>query len=338
LSTDSHKEVPLKVLVTGGTGFVGTHLVNALQRRGHAVSVLVRRPEAARNRYNHPVESVPGNVLEPASLASAAAGKDAVIHLVAIIHEKGPQTFDRIHREAVENVLAAMRSAGVKRLLHMSAMGVAEDGPSVYSRTKAAGEKAVRASGLHWTIFRPSLIFGPGDGFVSLLAPIVKKNPGFIPVIGPGTTRFMPVSVHDVARVFSAALEKPETAGKTFEVGGTETVTLNELYRTIAAAVGKPRKPLLHLPLWYGRLLARFFETAAGWGVMPAPPLTRDQLASLSRDNTADVSETDRVFGGPWQPFREAIRESLGGGRRHDPRSGIGGEVDLEPVAVLRIQ
>jgi uncharacterized protein YbjT (DUF2867 family) len=277
-------------------------------------------------------------VLEPASLASAAAGKDAVIHLVGIIHEKGPQTFDTVHRQGTENALAAALSAGARRFLHMSAMSVAEDGPSMYSRTKAAGEKAVRASNLEWTIFRPSLVFGPGDGFVSLLAPIVKKNPGFIPVIGPGTTKFMPVSVHDIARVFAAALDKPETAGKTFEVGGPETVTLNELYRAIAAAVGKPRKPLLHLPLWYGRLLARVFEAAAGWGILPAPPLTRDQLASLSRDNTADVSETDRVFGGPWQPFREAIRESLGSGRRHDPRSGIGGEVQLERVAMLRVR
>jgi uncharacterized protein YbjT (DUF2867 family) len=324
--------------VTGGTGFVGTHLVNALQRRGHAVAVLARRAEAARNRYNHPVEAVAGNVLEPASLVSAARGRDAIIHLVAIIHEQGLQTFDSVHRTGTENAVAAAQAAGVRRFLHMSAMGVAEDGPSVYSRTKAAGEAAVRGSGLDWTIFRPSLVFGPGDGFVSLLAPVVRGNPLFIPVIGPGTTKFMPVSVHDVARVFASALEKPETVGKSFEVGGPETVTLNELYRAIAAAVGKPGKALLHFPLWYGRILARVFEGASRWGILPAPPVTRDQLASLSRDNTGDISETERVFGGPWQPYRGAIRESLGSGRRHDPRAGIGGEVELERVAVLRVQ
>ena len=324
--------------MTGGTGFVGTHLVNALQRRGHKVAVLARHAEAARNRYNHPVEAVTGNVLEPASLLSAARGRDAIIHLVAIIHERGSQTFDAVHRTGTENAVAAAQAAGVRRFLHMSAMGVAGDAPSVYGRTKAAGEQAVRGSGLDGTIFRPSLIFGPGDGFASLLAPVVRKNPMFIPVIGPGTTKFMPVSVHDVARVFVSALEKPETIGKSFEVGGPETVTLNELYRAIATAVGKPRKPLLHLPLWYGRLLARVFESAAGWGMLPAPPVTRDQLASLSRDNTGDISETERVFGGPWQAWREAIRESLGSGRRHDPRAGIGGEVELERVAVLRVQ
>ena len=130
------------------------------------------------------------------------------MHLVGIIHEKGDQTFDRVHREATENVLVAAQAAGAKRYLHMSAMGASEDSPSEYGRTKAAGEKAVRASSLDWTIFRPSIVFGPGDGFVSLLAPIVRSNPGFIPVIGPGTTKFQPVAISDVARLFADALEK----------------------------------------------------------------------------------------------------------------------------------
>src|SRR6185503_2254356 len=128
-------------------------------------------------------------------------------------------------------VVAAAQAAGVRRLLHMSAMGSSEDSPSEYGRTKAAGEKAVRASRLAWTVFRPSIIFGPGDGFVSLLAPIVRKNPGFIPVIGPGTTRFQPVSIYDVTRVFADALEKPDTAGQTYEVGGTDVLTLDDVYR-----------------------------------------------------------------------------------------------------------
>src|SRR5262249_47605438 len=194
-------------------------------------------------------EPVTGDVLDPASIAAAASGCDAVVHLVGIIHEKGAQTFDRIHREAVQNVLAAMGSARGGRLVYMRAMGRAADSPSEYGRTKAAGEAAVRQSGLDWTVFRPSIQFGPGDGFVSLLAGIVRGNPGFIPVIGPGTTRFMPVSVYDVARVFADALEKPETIRGAYELGGPETFTLNEIYREIAAAIGKPAKPLVHLPL-----------------------------------------------------------------------------------------
>ena len=328
----------MKILVTGGTGFVGTHLVNALLRKGHDVAVLERRPGAARNRYNRPVEGVAGDVLDAASLESAVRGRDAVLHLVGIIFEKGDQTFDRMHREAPGNVVAAMRAAGVRRLVHMSAMGSFEDGPSEYSRTKAAGEKLVRESGLDWTVFRPSVVFGPGDGFVSLLAGVVRRNPLFIPVIGPGTTRFQPVSVYDVARVFADALEKPETSGRAFEVGGPQTFTLNEIYREVAAAVGKARKPLLHLPLWWGRFLAGRFESAARRGWIDAPPLTRDQLKSLARDNVADLSDTVAVFGATWRELRPGIREYLPAGREHDPRFGTGREVDLEPVRVIRVR
>ncbi len=328
----------LKILVTGGTGFVGTHLVNALLRRGHEVAVLARRPGASRNRYNRPVEGVPGDVLDPASIQNAARGRDAVVHLVGIIAEKGDQTFDRMHREAAGNVVEGMRAAGVRRLLHMSAMGSFDDSPSEYGRTKAAGEALVRASGLDWTVFRPSVVFGPGDGFVSLLAEIVRRNPLFIPVIGPGTTRFQPVSVYDLARIFADTLEKPETVGRAFEVGGPRTFTLNDIYREIAAAVGKARKPLVHLPMWWGRFLAGRFEAAARRGWIDAPPLTRDQLKSLERDNAADLTDTLAVFGGPWHELRPGIREYLPAGRPHDPRFGTGREVDLEPVRVLRVR
>ena len=328
----------LKILVTGGTGFVGTHLVNAFLRRGHAVAILERREGAARNRYNRPVEGVAGDVLDAASIARAARGRDAVVHLVGIIAEKGDQTFDRMHREAAGNVVEGMRTAGVRRLLHMSAMGSFDDSPSEYGRTKAVGEKLVRASGLEWTVFRPSVVFGPGDGFVSLLAGIVRRNPFFIPVIGPGTTRFQPVSVYDVARIFADALEKPETAGRAFEVGGPQTLSLNEIYREIAAAVGKARKPLVHVPIWWGRFLAGRFEAAARRGWIDAPPLTRDQLKSLERDNVADLTETLAVFGGTWRELRPGIREYLPRGREHDPRFGTGREVDLEPVRVIRVR
>ena len=328
----------MNVLVTGGTGFVGTYLVNGLEKRGHRVAVLERRPGAARNRFNRPVEAVPGDVRDRESLAAAAAGRDAVVHLVGIIEERGAQTFDRMHREAAENVVAAMKTAGVRRLLHMSAMGSFPDSPSEYGRTKAAGELVVRDSGLDWTVFRPSIIFGRGDGFVSLLAQIVRRNPLFVPVIGSGETRFQPVSVHDVARVFGEALEKPETVRAAYEVGGPDVLTLNGIYREIAAAVGKPRKPLVHLPLWWGRFLAKRFENASRRGWLDHAPLTRDQLASLGRDNVGDIGPTTAVFSGPWRSFRPGIREYVRPERSRDPRFGIGAEVDLEPVRVIRIR
>jgi uncharacterized protein YbjT (DUF2867 family) len=330
-------EVRVRVLVTGGTGFVGTYVVNRLLHRKHGVAVLARDVSKTRNRYSGPVEGVSGNVLDPPSLSAALVGRDAVVHLVGIINEKGDQTFDRMHREAVVNVVGAARAAGLRRYVHMSAMGSSEDSPSEYGRTKAAGEAAVRASGLDWTIFRPSIIFGPGDGFVSLLAPIVRRNPAFVPVIGPGTTKFRPVSVYDVARLFADALEKNETIGRSFEVGGPEVFTLDEVYREIAAAVGKPKKPLVHFPLWYGRILAAAFEWLARRGIFADPPLTRDQLRSLSRDSAADVSDTVETFGGDWRRFGPGIREYLHAGK-HDPRSGIGDEVELERRANFRIR
>ena len=307
----------MKIAVTGGTGFVGGYVVNELLRRGHEVRVVARRPDEARSRFNRPVPAEPGSVSDVDSLRRAFAGVDAVVHLVGIINESEGVSFDAVHRQGTENVVAAARTAGARRLVHMSAMGSAPDAPSEYGRTKAAGEEAARRSGLDATVFRPSIIFGPGDGFVTLLARIVRANPGFIPVIGPGTVRFMPVSVREVARLFADAFDKAESIGKVFEVGGPETLTMNEICREIAAAVGKPRKPLVHFPLWYGRILA------AAMAVLPDPPLTADQLRSLSRDNVGDISATTVVFGPPATRFADGIREYVHAKSRHDPRIGI---------------
>jgi len=307
----------MKVAITGATGFVGRFVVNELQRRKHDVQVLARREGSARSYFNFPVREVSGDILRPESLGPLVSGCDACIHLVAIIDESEGSTFDRVNHQGAANVARACAEAGVDRLVHMSAMGSSPSSPSEYGRTKALGEEAVRVAGGRWTIFRPSIIFGPGDGFVSLLARIVRLNPFFIPVIGPGTVRFMPVSVRDVARLFADALERPEALGRAFEVGGPETWDMNAIVREIAAALGKPRKPLMHFPLWYGRLLA------AAFSVLPKPPLTRDQLRSLAVDNVADTAGTDELFGPCARKFAEGIREYLRPRSRHDPTIGI---------------
>jgi uncharacterized protein YbjT (DUF2867 family) len=307
----------MRVAVTGGTGFVGTAVVNELLRRGHGVRVVVRDPEKARSRFNHPVETASGDILDPASLGRALGGCQAIVHLVGIIVENRRQSFDAVHRQGTENVLAAAARAGAGRLIHMSAMGSSLTSPSEYGRTKAMGEEAVKKSSLDWTVFRPSVIFGPGDGFVTLLARIVRSSPLMIPVIGRGETKFMPVSVRDVARLFADALEKPAASRRSFEVGGSAVLTMNEIVREIAAALGRPRKPLVHLPVWYGRILATAMR------VLPHPPLTHDQLSSLSVDNVGDTGPTLEIFGGTYLDFKPGIREYLRPRSRHDPMVGI---------------
>lgn len=307
----------MKVAVTGATGFVGRNVVNELLRRGHAVTVSARHPDLVRSRFNWPVRAVSGDILDPKSLEAAFSGSDAVIHLVGIINTSGGHSFDEIHRQGTENVVVAARRAGALRYVHMSAMGSSPTSPSEYGRTKAAAEDAVRRSKLGWTILRPSIIFGRGERFATLLAGVVRANPGFIPVIGKGTTKFMPVSVLEVARIFAGALEKPESEGRSFEIGGPEILDMNAIYREIAAALGTPRKPLVHLPVWWGRLLALVLER------LPAPPLTRDQLRSLAADNVGDIEPTSALFGPPVLRFGTGIREYIRPRSRRDPTIGI---------------
>ena len=311
----------MKVAVTGATGFVGRYVVNELLRRGHSVRVLTRGSEA-RSRFNHPVEAVRGDIADAATLAPLASGCEAVVHLVGIINESEGASFDQVHRQGTENVVVAASRAGVQKYVHMSAMGASPSCPSEYGRTKAMGEEAVKRSRLDWTIFRPSVIFGPGDGFVTLIARIVRRNPGFIPVIGPGTVRFMPVSVRDVARLFADALEKPDASRLSFEAGGPETFTMDEIYREIAAALGKGGKPLVHFPVGFGYLLAAAMSLVPRW-VLREPLLTRDQLRSLSQDNVGDTAATVSTFGPLERDFRVGIREYIRPKSNHDPTIGI---------------
>ena len=209
------------VLVTGGTGFVGRSVVAALLRRGHQVRCLVRSGSAHRLADQPGATAVPGDVTDPGSLPAALAGSEVLVHLVGIIRERPGHgvTFDRLHTDATRNVAAAARGSDIRRVIHMSALGTQSEARSRYHQTKWAAEQALRESGLDWTIFRPSVIFGPGDGFVSLLARLVRWFP-VVPVIGDGRNRFQPVAVGDVAESFARAVERPRTAGAVFEVGG----------------------------------------------------------------------------------------------------------------------
>ncbi len=294
------------VFVTGGTGFVGRAVVGALLADGHRVRCLVRPGSEGRLPRRDGVEPVAGDATTPVGLADAVRGADAVVHLVGIIREFPARgiTFERLHTRATEHVVGAAREAGARRFLHMSSLGTGPAARSLYHRTKWAAEQAVRASGLEWTIFRPSVIFGPGDGFVSLIARLVRWFP-VVPVIGDGQNRFQPVAVADVAEGFARALERPATVGQTFEVGGPHAYTFDEIVDEVAAALGRRRVPKLHHPVGLMAPVVRVLEH------VPLFPLTSDQLLMLSEGSTCDPGPFTRAFDVTPVPFEAGIREYL---------------------------
>ena len=216
------------VLVTGASGFVGSHSVPALLAAGHRVVALVRTPtagEAVLGRLTASeraaVETRSGDVTRPETLAPAMSGVDAVLHLVAIPRDyRGGADLRLVNTEGTRAVIEAMLQAGVTRLVHMGALGIEDDPKLHYASSKAKAEALVRGSGLDATILKPSLQFGPGDGFFNVIADLVRLSPGVVPTPGRGDSRFQPIHSGDVARVVVATLADPSTIGQTFELGG----------------------------------------------------------------------------------------------------------------------
>ena len=272
-----------EVFVTGATGFVGHALLQRLCAAGHVVRCLVRHGSEGRLRGLGAIARIEGDVLTRRGLEEGMAGCDAVIHLVGIIreHRAANVTFERVHVEGTRNVLEAAKAAGVQRYVHMSALGTRPAAASRYHLTKWAAEEAVRGSGLGWTIFRPSIVYGRGDGFVTLLASMVRRLPA-VPVIGSGRQRLQPIAVEQVAAGFAEALERPVTIKQTYEVGGPEAVTMLELLDSIGRALGRRRVRKVHVPLGVMKPLARLLHPLPGF------PVTPDQLLMLGEDGVCD--------------------------------------------------
>lgn len=296
----------MKVFLTGGTGFVGNEVLRQLVAAGHTARCLIRPGSEGRLTVRAGVEVRHGDVIEPETLVGALAGCDAVIHLVGIIREfpgKGV-TFKRLHCEATRNMVEAAESQGVKRYLQMSANGTRQNADCPYHQTKWQAEEAVRASGLDWTIFRPSLIFGAGDAFVNMLAEMMRKLP-VMPVIGDGQYRMSPVAVEDVAASFVKALALRETIGKTFHCGGPASHSYDQILDRIGAALGKKKVVKLHHPVLLMKPVVALFES------IPAFPLTSSQLTMLLEGNECDPAEWAAAFGITPLAFSEGIRRYL---------------------------
>jgi NADH dehydrogenase len=257
------------------------------------------------------MDSVRGSVLCPEDLRRALHGCDAVIHLVGIIGEIGDQTFERVHQEGTLRVVEAALACGVRRIVHMSALGTRPSATSRYHQTKWAAEEAVRASGLDWTIFRPSVIYGPGDGFVNLFARMSRWSP-VLPVIGQGTALLQPVSVDGVAQAFARALDSKNAVHQTYDLCGPDRLTMSQVLQAILRATRR-RRLMVRIPGWLA-----WYPTAVLEQVFPRilrrpAPLSRDQILMLEEDNVGNPSAAERDFQIRSKPFSEGIGAFLDG-------------------------
>ncbi len=292
------------ILVTGGTGFVGPKVVHALRARDLPVRCLVRDTRKATQLAGWGCELARGDVTDPESLRAAMRGCERVVHLVAIIQGR-PEQFERVMSQGTRDLVAAAREEGVARFVLMSALGTSEQTKETvpYFRAKWTMEQAVKESGLEHVIFRPSFVFGRDSGVLPIFIRQVRWSP-LTPVLGPGLQRSQPIWVEDVAAYFAQAADLPEAANRTFEIGGPDTVTWNELYERIARVLGK-RRAKLHVPFGVARLGATVAER------LPKAPVTRDQVEMLAGpDNVVSNTEAVETFRLPLVPLDEQIRRA----------------------------
>jgi len=287
-----------RVLVTGASGFVGRRVLASLRAQGTEVVAVSRR---ARRE-----QAAPGIIQVAADIAGDgwiewAAGCTAAIHLVGIVREVPRQgmTFDGVHRVLTMRVVEACHRLGIRRLVHVSALGARSDGTTAYQRTKFVAEELVRSSGLRWTIFRPSMIFGPGDGFERSIVPVMRRLRVF-PVFGDGQTKLQPVSVEEVARCLVAAVECEACESQIFDLGGPEALSYDEVLRRTARALGLRRR-FVHLPVGLSRVLLAIAER------LGAVSVTRDQLTMLLEGATCETGPTELAFGVPQQRYEGPV-------------------------------
>jgi uncharacterized protein YbjT (DUF2867 family) len=292
------------ILVTGGTGFVGGHLIRRLRQEGLPVRILARHPDRAQPLKDLGVEVVLGDISEKVSLEKAAEGIERVIHLVGIIQETPGVTFRGVHVEGTRNIIEAARKAGVRHFFHQSALGTRPGAKSEYHRTKWEAEELVRQSGIPHTILRPSLIYGLGDGFTIRLSEMLKLVP-VMPVIGSGKSRVQPVYIDDVVSCMVKAVAGDAFLNEIYEIGGPDLLTYEEVTKAIAEAMGIKR-PALHVPLFFLKPIARALET-----VLSNPPLTTDQIIMLQEDNVCSMRDIRDAFGIEPLAFREGLRKFI---------------------------
>jgi len=277
-----------RVCIIGGSGFVGRAIVRQATRAGHHVTVACRHPEKARSLIVEGVRLIKADVSDGRGLDTAIANADCVINLVGLLFERGRYDFDTVHVHGTEHVLAACKRHNVKQYLHMSALGAGLTPASSYSRSKGDAEGYVRQSGLSWTLIRPSIIYGAGDSFFNKFKAMSAIMP-VLPVIQP-ETRFQPIWVDDVARVFVQSIANRHVHEQTYELAGPKTYSFMELMTLLMAAL-QHKRLLLPVPNIAAKLLTTISR------LLPTPLLTADQLLLLQHDNVAMGASFPSQFG-----------------------------------------
>jgi uncharacterized protein YbjT (DUF2867 family) len=297
------------ILVTGANGFVGSHMVPALIDAGHQVLALVRDDDGAARVHRRlsagqqaAVETQHGDVTKPDTLPAALAGADAVLHLAAIARDwDGGATLSLVNTEGTRSILAAATTAGVRRFVHLGALGVVDDPTLHYGRSKARGMALVRESTLDWTILSPSLLFGPRDGFFNILAGLVRMSPGIVPITGRGDARFQPLAIGDLARMAVLAMADDATVGREYPLGGPRYWTYREIVEEVLRGMSK-RRLLVPMPVALIRLVAGASEAIR----LPFPVAT-DQLRQLKHENIGPLDGVRAAFGFDPQPMEGGL-------------------------------
>ncbi len=275
------------ITILGGTGFLGHYVVQQLARTGYRLRIIARNPDSANELYAFgsvgQITLISGDITKPESYASALEGSYAVINLVGILFESGRQKFSAIQSLGAEKLAIAAKTAGVKRFIHISALGVNREVGSVYARSKLLGERAVLSAFPEATILRPSVMFGAEDNFINKFARMAVFSP-ILPLVGGGKTQFQPVYVADVARAIESCLLKEESKGQIYELGGAHIYKLKEIIQYILHVTGKKRF-LLSLPFGIASFIGKVME------ICPAPALTSDQVKLLKCNNIVNRDE-----------------------------------------------
>jgi len=287
---DSEFSATGKTAVLGSSGFIGAHLTLFLLQMGHRLSLLHHKADPDFISTRGQIDSIQGSINDKDALRRCFEGCKRVYHLVGIIAETKTKKFEQTVAEGTRSLTDAAREAGVKKIFYLSALGSSEDAATDYFRTKWEAERTVIESGLDYTIFRPSIVYGVRDKFINKLASMIKYSP-VVPVIGDGKYRLQPVYVEELAAVMAHASSLEITDGKIYDVGGPEQLTYMEILDIIKRVLGRKR-PTVHIPMSWARIAAAVMEKI----IKPAP-LTRDQIRMLEKESICDHTIVEKEFG-----------------------------------------